>query len=62
MTKISGYETNYTIPVVTGYVGYFVLGYLLADVTLNRRGKIIGLFAILGCIIAIAIGTYLLIL
>ena len=27
VTKISGYETNYTIPVVTGFVGYFVLGY-----------------------------------
>ena len=33
--RIVGFPTALTLPVVTGYVGYFMLGYLLADVTLN---------------------------
>jgi surface polysaccharide O-acyltransferase-like enzyme len=50
--RIVGHPTALVIPVVAGYVGYFVLGYLLADVTIDRRGR---LFAGLGCILAIAI-------
>ena len=50
--RIIGFPTALTIPVVTGYVGYFMFGYLLADVELGRRGK---LLSALGCIIAITI-------
>ena len=51
---IIGSPTALVIPIVTGYVGYFVLGYLLADIKLGSRRRI---FYALGCIIAIAI-TY----
>jgi surface polysaccharide O-acyltransferase-like enzyme len=47
-----GSQTALVIPVVTGYVGYFVLGYLLADIKLGGRGR---LFSALGCIIAIVV-------
>lgn len=53
--RLSGFQTALVIPVVAGYVGYFVLGYLLADVKLGRRGIF---FSSLGCIIAIAITYY----
>ena len=47
-----GTPTALVIPVVPGYVGYFVLGYLLADIKLGGRGR---LFSALGCIIAIVV-------
>jgi len=50
--RMLGFPTALTIPVVTGYVGYFMLGYLLADVTLTRRGRTL---SALGCIVAIAV-------
>jgi surface polysaccharide O-acyltransferase-like enzyme len=50
--RILGFPAALVIPVVTGYVGYFVMGYLLADVQLGNRGKIL---SALGCIIAIAV-------
>ena len=49
--RVVGYPTALAIPVVTGYVGYFMMGYLLAEVRPGRRGR---LLAALGCIIAIA--------
>lgn len=52
--RVIGLPTALVIPVVTGYVGYFVIGYFLADVKLNNRGKVL---SALGCIIAIAV-TY----
>jgi surface polysaccharide O-acyltransferase-like enzyme len=52
--RVIGFQTALVIPVVTGYVGYFVMGYLLADVKLDHRGR---LLSALGCIIAIAV-TY----
>jgi surface polysaccharide O-acyltransferase-like enzyme len=52
MQHIIGSPTALVIPVVTGYVGYFVLGYLLADIKLGSRGRY---FSALGCIIAIAV-------
>jgi surface polysaccharide O-acyltransferase-like enzyme len=52
--RITGLQTALVIPVVAGYVGYFVMGYLLADVELGRRGLFL---SGLGCIIAIAV-TY----
>ena len=58
--RLTGLQTALVIPVVAGYVGYFVMGYLLADVNLGRRGIIL---AVLGCAIAVTIiyfGTNLL--
>jgi len=52
--RLSGLQTALVIPVVAGYVGYFVMGYLLADVKLERRGIFL---SALGCIIAITV-TY----
>jgi surface polysaccharide O-acyltransferase-like enzyme len=52
--RVIGFETALVIPVVAGYVGYFMMGYLLADVELSRQGMIL---SILGCIIAVAV-TY----
>lgn len=53
--RLTGFQTALVVPVVAGYVGYFVMGYLLADVTLGRRGLFL---SVLGCIIAIAV-TYI---
>jgi surface polysaccharide O-acyltransferase-like enzyme len=50
--RMVGFPTALVIPVVTGYVGYFMLGYLLADVELDRRGL---LLSIIGIILAVAI-------
>jgi len=50
--RILGHPTSLEIPVVAGYVGYFVMGFLLADVQLGRRGRIL---SALGCIVAIAL-------
>ncbi len=50
--RLSGFETALVIPVVSGYVGYYIIGYLLAKVNLSRRGQIL---SALGIIIAIAV-------
>lgn len=50
--RLTGFQVALVIPVVTGYIGYFMLGYLLANVSLSRRGLILSAF---GCIVAIAI-------
>jgi len=58
--RLTGFPTALVIPVVAGYVGYFVMGYWLADVNLSARGKIL---SALGIVIAIAVtfvGTNLL--
>jgi surface polysaccharide O-acyltransferase-like enzyme len=54
LQRLSGLQTVLVIPVVAGYVGYFLLGQLLRDVKLGQRGI---LLAMIGCIIAIAV-TY----
>jgi surface polysaccharide O-acyltransferase-like enzyme len=50
--RISGFQSALVIPVVAGYVGYFMTGYLLADINPGRRGLFL---AALGCIVAIFI-------
>jgi surface polysaccharide O-acyltransferase-like enzyme len=58
--RVVGNPTALVIPVVAGYVGYFVMGYLLAEVNISNIGKIL---AGLGCILAFAVtffGTNLL--
>lgn len=50
--RLSGLQTALVIPVVAGYIGYFVMGYLLADVKLGRRGLFL---SALGCVVAIAV-------
>lgn len=52
--RVIGIQTTLAIPVVGGYVGYFVLGYFLAEVELGSRGRVM---AIIGCILAVAV-TY----
>ena len=49
---LTGFKTALDIPVVAGYVGYFMLGYLLRDVRLSRRGWIL---SVLGIVVAVAI-------
>jgi surface polysaccharide O-acyltransferase-like enzyme len=51
LQQVTGYKTALVIPVVGGYVGYFVLGYLLSDVNLSRQGlilSIVGMMAATG--------------
>jgi len=50
--RMLGFPTALVIPVVTGYVGYFMLGYLLAELQLDRRGRIL---SIVGIILAVAV-------
>lgn len=50
--RLVGLPTALVIPVVGGYVGYFIMGYWLADVALNRRGR---LLSAIGIIVAVAI-------
>ena len=50
--RLLGFPTALVIPVVAGYVGYFVLGYWLAEIELNSRGR---LFSLLGIIVAVAV-------
>jgi len=50
--RLMGFPTALVIPVVAGYVGYFVMGYWLADVDLNSRGK---LLSALGIIVSVAV-------
>lgn len=52
MNRITGFQTALVIPVVVGYVGYFVMGYLLAGVRMGRRGR---LLSGLGCVFSIAV-------
>lgn len=54
LQRLTGFRTALVIPVVTGYVGYFVLGYFLADIKLERRGR---LLPALGWVVAVAV-TY----
>jgi len=52
--RVTGFETALEIPVVSGHVGYFVLGYWLVDFRLSARGRwLVGL----GFFAAVA-GTY----
>jgi surface polysaccharide O-acyltransferase-like enzyme len=53
--RLTGLQTALVIPVVSGYVGYFVMGYLLREVQFGKRGV---LFSLLGCMLGIAV-TYL---
>jgi len=49
---LTGFTTALVIPVVTGYVGYFVMGHYLASIELSRRGRIL---SAMGIVIAIAV-------
>jgi surface polysaccharide O-acyltransferase-like enzyme len=52
--RLSGFPTAFSIPVVAGYVGYFVMGYVLAETEMNRTRRIL---AICGVAVAVAV-TY----
>lgn len=54
LQRLSGFESALVIPVVAGYVGYFVIGYLLAEANLGGRDLVL---AGLGFLLAVAI-TY----
>lgn len=49
-----------TVNVVSGFVGYFMLGYLMRDVVLTRVQCMITGLAVITSIVATAFGTYLL--
>lgn len=46
------------IPVVTGYVGYFVLGFFLGSIHVSKKQAIVLFFLIIGCIVFTALGSY----
>lgn len=50
--RLTGLSSALVIPLVGGYIGYFLLGYILADVPLDRKGRI---FAALGIGVSILI-------
>jgi surface polysaccharide O-acyltransferase-like enzyme len=58
--RMLGFQTALVIPVVTGYVGYFVLGYLLEAVTLDQRGRVLSALGVLIAITVTYFGTNLL--
>ena len=58
--RITGFKTALIIPVVAGYVGYFVIGYLLAQVKLSSRGRILSVFGIIAAIAVTFFGTNIL--
>ena len=55
--RIFGFQTALVIPVVAGYVGYFMLGYLLADLQLDRRGRILSIAGIILAVTVTFFGT-----
>jgi surface polysaccharide O-acyltransferase-like enzyme len=58
--RLTGLETALVIPVVAGYVGYFVMGYLLTNVSLGKRGMFLALLGILMAVAVTYFGTHLL--
>ena len=58
--RLIGYPTALVIPVVTGYVGYFIMGYWLADFTLKPLGRLLCMLGILLAVAVTFIGTNLL--
>lgn len=58
--RITGLESVIEIPVVSGYIGYFVLGYLISGVQLSRRGMILCIMGILASFTVTIFGTNLL--
>lgn len=58
--RVTEFKTALVIPVVAGYVGYFVMGYLLADVKLSRRGRILSGLGVVAAILVTFVGTNLL--
>ena len=55
--RVSGFQTALVIPVVTGYVGYFVAGHWLADVKLSQRGRFLSALGIVLSITVTFFGT-----
>ena len=58
--RMLGLQTALVIPVVTGYVGYFMLGYLLAELQLDRRGRALCMAGIILAVTSTFLGTNLL--
>ena len=58
LDKVWGLSLGITVPMATGYIGYFVLGHLLSEIQLGRGGIVLSLITCLAGIIATAAGTY----
>lgn len=58
--RLSGLPTAFEIPVVTGYVGYFILGYWLTEMRLSPRGWLWAAVGAIGAVLVIFFGTLLL--
>ena len=58
--RMLGLQTALVIPVVTGYVGYFMMGYLLAELQLGRYGRILSVAGIILAVAVTFVGTNLL--
>lgn len=58
--RLSGFPTAFEIPVVGGYVGYFVFGYWLVEVRLSPRGRLGAALGAVCAVLVIFFGTLLL--
>ena len=55
--RLTGLQSALVIPVVSGYVGYFVMGYLLAEVKVGKRGILLSAFGGVAAIVVTYLGT-----
>ncbi|GAB4503415.1 MAG: acyltransferase family protein [Anaerolineales bacterium] len=58
--RLSGLPTAFEIPVATGYVGYFIMGYWLVEVHLSSRGRLVTVLGMTCAVLGIFWGTLLL--
>ncbi len=55
--RLTGFSTALEIPMVSGYLGYFLLGYWLAEVRLTSRGRWLTALGALAAVLATFWGT-----
>lgn len=58
INKISGYSINSYMPMMAGYIGYFVLGYQLAKIKITKRIFFLSFFFIVISTLITIFGTY----
>jgi surface polysaccharide O-acyltransferase-like enzyme len=58
--RLTGFKSALQIPVVAGYVGYFVLGYYLQDIRLSSRGRWLAFLGVFAAVAVTFFGTNLL--
>lgn len=58
ITRFTGLEFGIEVMVATGFVGFYVLGYALKPVVLDRRGIRLAIAAIVGCVAFTQLATH----